>query len=331
LRISAVDSVYLERRHIARLRSLGKFESFEDNPGSQRELVARIDGSDIIIVGWTAIPKEVLQSSRNLRMISVWGTGYEFVDVESATSRGIIVSNVPRYAGESVAEHALALILSLTRHLNESQSSVKRGNWDWRSLRGRELRNQTIGIIGAGDTGSALARLAGCLGMHVLVHSRTQANRKGIAKSAEFVGLERLLEESDIVSLHVPLTAETKGLIGNREFRLMKRHALFLNSSRGEVVDEVALVSALKSGRIAGAGLDTLNKEPPSKKNPLLRMKNVIVTPHVAFDTDEALRRCTDTCLSNIAAFKRRRPENVVNPGVISRSLQDPSRNSSSN
>jgi glycerate dehydrogenase len=255
-------------------------------------------------------------SAADLRLVAVCATGVDRVDLDAARERGLCVTNVRSWCDESVAEHVVALMLALRRDLVGYHGAVVDGSWSrapgyslLRQPLPLEVRGQVMGIIGFGSIGAAVARLAGALGMEVLV-----AERRGSPPRPGRVPLEELLARSDVVSLHCPLTPETAGLIGAAELALMRPHALLINCARGGIVDEAALADALKTGRIGGAGLDCLAHEPPPDGAPLLAadLPNLIVTPHMSWASQQSLRTIADQLIETIESFVAGRPRNVV-------------------
>lgn len=311
MKIVVVDHVYLEDQHTEKLRSLGDLEVFHEPPKTLDELRRRIEKADIVIVGWTDLKKEAIYSSEKLKMISIWATSCHYVDLKAAGERQIVVTHVPGYATEAVAEHTFALLLAAARKLASANSHVRRGDFDWRPFGGIELREKTLGIIGTGSIGCRVAEIAKAFGMQILAYDKYPSVRKAEEIGMRYVDLETLLKESDFLTLHVALTSETEGLIGKREINVMKNGAIIVNTSQGKVIDENALLEALKSGRISFAGLDVFSQEPPPKSNPLFRLDNTILSPHIGFHTIEAARRCTDICIDNVSKFLRGHPENV--------------------
>lgn len=252
------------------------------------------------------VDRRVLEAGRRLRIVANVAVGVDNIDVDAATRLGILVTNTPGVLTESTADLTWALILAVARRVVEGDALVRAGKfrgWDFDLLRGMELRGKTLGIVGAGRIGRAVARRARGFGMKILEHSR-----------AKGVPLARLLKASDVVSIHVPMSPATRHLIGTRELRLMKPSAILINTARGPIVDEKALVAALKSRRISGAGLDVYEREPDVEPG-LLKMKSVVLLPHLGSATDESRRAMLDTAIRNVkAALAGRRPPNLVNP-----------------
>jgi len=259
---------------------------------------------------------------RRARVVLALTVGYDCIDVAAATEHGIPVCHVPAYCTEEVALHALALILALSRRLPELWQETARGGWDYKAgapaflLAGRKL-----GIVGLGRIGRALAPKARGLGLEVLAYDPYLADDLfallGVRRRYE---LDELLAEADIVSLHVPLSAETRGLIGSRELALMKRTALLVNTCRGPVVEEAALVRALKEKGIAGAGVDVLAKEPPDPNHPLLGLQGALVTPHAAWYSEESMQRVKVQGMDEVVGvLSGKRPRSIVNPQVLAK------------
>uniref|UniRef100_UPI00272EE6EC D-2-hydroxyacid dehydrogenase n=1 Tax=Geoalkalibacter sp. TaxID=3041440 RepID=UPI00272EE6EC len=255
-----------------------------------------------------------------LRYIGVLATGYNVVDVAAARERNILVTNVPAYSTASVAQLVFALLLELTQQVGHHARLVREGRWTaaadfcfWeRPL--VELDGLTLGIVGFGAIGRRVAGLARAFGMEVLVHTanpdRYRETREG--QDVRFVGLDELFASADALTLHCPLTEETRNLVDARRLELMKPSAYLINTGRGPLVDEAALAAALNAGRIAGAGLDVLSVEPPTSANPLLQAANCFITPHIAWATRAARERLMATAVANVRAFLAGAPRNVV-------------------
>lgn len=313
MKITLVDKTSdLAETQMKKLSSLGDLTIFQGIPKTEDELINRIGNSDIIIVGWSSITKRVISKAKNLKMISIWATGHNNVDIAAANERGVVVSNVPDYAATSVAEHTFSLLLSLVRKIYLSEREIKKGNWNRESFRGFELEGKTIGVIGVGAIGIKVVKLATCFGMKVIVFTKNPSKPRSSNIKITYVDLNTLLHNSDIVTLHVPLNNETERILGEEEFSAMKNGVIILNTSRGKVIDEAALIKALQNGKVYAAGLDVLENEPPEKSNLLLNMENVIITPHAASYTNEAVNRCTEVCIENIEKFIERKPQNIV-------------------
>jgi len=311
MKIVVVDHVYLEKEHTKRLRSISDLEIFEDPPKTPEILKERIRAADIVIVGWTNLTKNIIDSAKKLKMISIWATTCHYADLEAAKERRIVVTHVPGYATEAVAEHTFALLLAAIRKLPSADKHVRKGDFDWRPFGGVELHGKTLGIIGTGSIGFRVAEIARAFRMQILGFDKYPNLKRAEEIGMKYVDLHTLLKESDVVTLHVTLTSETERLIGKKEIGAMKKGAVVINTSQGKVVDEKALVGALKSGKLSYAGLDVFEEEPPAKDNPLFKLDNTILSPHIGFHTVEAAKRCTDICIDNVAKFLEGHPQNV--------------------
>lgn len=271
-------------------------------------IVERAGNASILLVDMCTISDAVLSRLPNLRYIGLFATGHDQVDTEAARRRGIAVANVPEYSTPSVAQMTFALLLNLTNHVAGYSDYVARGNWradrEFHYIEGPliELSGKTMGILGVGLIGAAVARIAGAFGMHVLAWSRRRKDVAGI--DLEWGELDEVFRRADVLSLHLPLTAETAGIVDARRLALMKPSAFLVNTARGGLVVDEALAAALHEGRIAGAALDVLGRsEPPAPDNPLLSAPNCSITPHVAWATHAARERCLRTAAENLESF----------------------------
>lgn len=289
------------------LRRLGRVACHDRTPAEA--IVPRAAGAEILLTNKTPLSAATLARLPKARYIGVMATGYNVVDTAAAKSRGIVVTNVPEYGTEAVAQHAWAMILELTRQVGHHAASVRDGGWsrspDWcyweRPL--VELTGLRLGIVGAGRIGAAVGRIGSAFGMKVSFARRSGGRAE----------LEATLRASDIVSLHCPLTAETKGLIRAESLAWMKPSAFLVNTSRGPLIEENDLAAALNEGRLAGAALDVLSAEPPPPDHPLLRARNCLVTPHLAWAARATRARLLEVVVGNVKAFLEGRPANVVN------------------
>jgi glycerate dehydrogenase len=279
-------------------------------------IVERAREADIVLTNKTPLSRETILALPNLKYIGVLATGYNVVDVATAKERGITVTNVPGYSTPSVAQLTFALLLELTHHVGHHSQTVREGKWarcadfcywDFPLV---ELQGLKLGIVGFGQTGRAVAKVADAFGMHIIVHSRTKP--RDLERHHVFSELDSLFEWSDVVTLHCPLTPETKHLVNAERLARMKPTAFLLNTGRGPLVDEQALADALNGGRIEGAGLDVLSVEPPRKDNPLFTAKNCIITPHIAWASRAARERLMEVAIENLRAVARGKPQNVV-------------------
>jgi glycerate dehydrogenase len=277
------------------------------------DVVARAADADVVLTNKTPLPGAAIAALPGLRCIGVLATGYNVVDVAAARDRGIPVCNVPEYGTPNVAQATFALLLELTNRVGRHAELVRAGRWtecpDFCFWEGDlvELAGLTLGIVGHGRIGRAVAVIGRAFGMRIL------ACRGRAESGATTVDLDALLRESDVVSLHCPLTPATQGIIDAAALAKMKPSAFLLNTSRGPLVDGAALAAALNDGRIAGAGLDVLSVEPPPASNPLLAARNCLITPHIAWATRAARRRMIEITAENLRAFAAGTPRNVVN------------------
>lgn len=281
------------------------------------ETVARLKGAEIAITNKVRFPKEVITALPDLKMIAIAATGFDHIDLDCAAERGITVANVRGYAANSVPEHALMMILALSRSLLGYTDEVDNGRWPqsnqfcFFSHPIEDLHQKTLGLIGRGILGQGLARLASGFGMSIMYAGRRNEKNPHMP----YVPFEEFLRSCDIISIHCPLNDETRNLITAKEFAKMSRKPILINTARGGIVNEADAVKAIESGQIRGLGFDTLSKEPPSPDNPLLKIShlpNVIITPHVAWASTDAVQTLWDQLIDNIEHFKKGDPQNVV-------------------
>lgn len=310
MKIVVVDHVYLEKDHVERLQLLGDVEVFREPPKTEDELKQRIAPAEVVIAGWSHLTKDAIASAKKLKMISIWATTCHYADLLAARERGIVVTHVPGYATEAVAEHTFALLLAAIRKLPLADRHVRAGDFDWRPFAGVELHGKTLGIIGTGSIGCRVGEIAKAFNMRVLGYDKYPNMKRAKEVGIEYVDLPTLLKKSDFITSHVTLTPETEGLIGEKEIEAMKEGVVIVNTSQGKVIDETALAAALESGKIAAVGLDVFAEEPPAKDNPLFKLENAVFSPHVGFNTVEAAKRCTDICIDNVAQFLKGRVQN---------------------
>jgi glycerate dehydrogenase len=317
MRITVLDGYTLNPGDLSwdPLMQFGECRIYDRTP--PEEVVSRGAGSEIILTNKTVVSRVSMEKLSHLRYIGVLATGYNIVDVPAAKERNITVTNVPGYASSSVAQMVFAHLLNLTQGLGRHTQSVRQGKWTaskdfcfWETPL-IELAGMTLGIVGYGQIGRATAQLAKAFGMHVIVADRpgkTLPVEQGI-RQVSVIDLFRL---SDVVSLHCPLTPETKNLVNEELLSAMKPSALLINTSRGPLIDEPVLARALNEGRVAGAGLDVLSAEPPPPDHPLVLARNCFITPHIAWATREARARLIAVVIGNIEAFLAGRPRNCV-------------------
>ena len=281
---------------------------------TNEELPGRIQGADIIVTKEMPVSAEMIQRfPESVKLICEAGTGYNNIDLEAARKKGITVCNIPAYSTERVAHTAIMMILNLSSTMQVQMKMLANGNHDnfTKNLQVPhvEVNGKTLGVIGAGHIGKKVIKIAQALDMNILVYTRTPGeDEKGI----RYVSLKELLEHSDYVSLHCPLTESTKHMINKETLKLMKPSAFIINTSRGELIDEAALIEALKNGKIAGAGLDVQETEPPKETSPLYTMENVLLTPHMGWKGLETRKRLVSILADNIKNFLAGNPKNVV-------------------
>ena len=297
------------------LKALGPCEVYDRTGPTQ--VVERASGAQIVLTNKTVLPRAAIAQLSPLKYIGVLATGFNVVDVEAAKQRGICVTNVPAYGTPSVAQMVFAHLLHFTQHVGEHSQSVHNGDWSrspdfcyW-NYPLVELAGLTMGIVGLGRIGRQTVKLALAFGMKVIYFDVTLD--PAVPTEVVAVDLDTLFRDSDVVSLHCPLTQDNKGLVNRQRLEMMKPTAFLINTGRGPLIDEPSLADALNRGRIAGAGLDVLCEEPPPLDNPLLHAKNCTITPHIAWATKAARQRLMDIAVSNVRAFIQGNPQNVVN------------------
>ncbi|SRR5579884_879743 len=290
---------------LERLREAGETVVYASLPSSEDDLIQRLGGAHtaVNIRGSTKFPARVLEAAAgSLRHLAVWGTGVDNIDLAAARRLGIAVSSTPNTATDAIAEHCLALLLAVARRLPALDAAVRRGRWERGAL--VQCLGKTLGIVGTGAIGTRFAELGRAIGMRVIAWTLHPDTGKARAAGFTYVPtLDALLAQSDVVSLHLRSSPQTRGLLGAAQFARMKPGAIFLNTARGDLVDEAALVDALASGALGGAGLDVFVSEPVAPGNPLLRLPNVVLTPHTAGTTPEALARGLDLCAENVVRY----------------------------
>ncbi len=290
------------------LAARAELDYYDSLPASEERLIERIGSSELVlnIRSSSKFSARVFDACPRLRLVSLWGTGTDNVDLAAAARHGVAITNTPGVSAVSIAEHALALLLAVARRIPHVDAATRRGEW----ARGQsvELRGKTCGIVGLGAIGTQFARLAAAIGMRAIAWTMHPRPVAGV----ELVELDDLYRTSDVISLHLRLSPETVGFVGAPQFALMKKSAILINTSRGAIVDEPAMIEALSSGRIAGAGLDVFTTEPLPAGHPLTKLANVAITPHCAGVTPEALEAGLRMAVENIWAFLSGRPEHVV-------------------
>ncbi|URZ14957.1 D-2-hydroxyacid dehydrogenase [Clostridium felsineum] len=282
------------------------------------KIIERAKDAEAILTNKTILTNEVLHKLPKLKYIGVLATGYNVVDLEFAKENGIIVTNIPAYSTQSVVQMSMALLLEVCGHVGEHNISVKKGEWqncdDFTYLKYPmiELYGKTIGLIGYGSIGKSMQRAAEALGMKVIVNT-PHPDKKLESETMKFVSLEDLFKEADIVSLHCPLKEENKEMINKDSIKKMKEKVIIINTARGGLINEEDLYTALKTGKVYAAAVDVVSTEPINKNNPLLKAKNCIITPHIAWATSEARRRLISIAVHNLKQYVNGFPVNVVN------------------
>lgn len=298
------------------LRALGELQVFDRTGDDQ--IVARAQEAEIVLTNKTQLSAQILKQLKTIRYIGVLATGYDVVDLQAARERNIPVTNIPTYGTDSVAQFTFALLLELCHHVAAHADATRAGEWSrskdfsfWKTPL-VELAGKTIGLIGLGQIGRRVAEIALALKMQVLA---ADAVRSAVLDWPNFrwCEVDELLAQADVISLHCPLLPQTRNIINAKSLAKIKSSAVLINTSRGPLIEEQDLADALNDGRIAGAAVDVLSVEPPSPDNALLRAKNCIVTPHIAWASKEARTRLLNTAIGNVRAFLDGHPVNVVN------------------
>lgn len=293
-----------------------EYDIYESTPSSLVE--ERSKDADILVVNKVPVTKELIDKLPKLKYVAVLATGFNIIDCKAAREKGIAVSNIPAYSTDGVAQLVFALLMEMTNQVGLHNESVKKGDWCssphfcyWKTPL-CELANKTFGIVGFGKIGSAVAQIANAMKMKVIAYSPNTRTYEGFG-SVDFVSLDEVIKESDVISLHCPLTPETENLVNMDFLSKMKKTAYLINTSRGPVINENDLKEALDKGIIAGAGVDVLSAEPAKKDNPLLKADKCFITPHIAWASLEARGRLMEIFKKNVEGFVKNEPENVVN------------------
>lgn len=301
----------------APVETLGEYVYYDytdyDNP---REIIERIGDAEVILVNKVPVTEEIFAACHQLRFICETATGYNNIDLQAAKKHGVIVSNVPSYGTNTVAQFAMALLLEICNGVGHHAAQVAKGRWSqcqyncfW-DFANVELADKTVGIIGAGRIGMAFARMVHAFGANIIAgHPRKVGQEFAYGR---YVSIDEVYTAADIISLHCPLTPETEGMINAEAIGRMKRGVIIINTSRGQLINEQDLRRALDSGRVGAAGLDVVSTEPVLPDNPLLGAKNCIITPHMAWSAREARHRLMDVCVENVKAYMAGKPVNVV-------------------
>ncbi len=309
--------VYEDSPELPRLRQLGETIVYGTKAATADELIERLRGAQIAINvrSYSTFDEQVVAALPDLRLVSILGTGTDNFDLPACSRHGVVVTNTPGASTTSVAELTIALLLAVARHVALADRKVREGVWYHQH--GFELRGKVLGVVGLGLIGSEVARLGKAFGMEVIAWSFRNDPARAAALGVEMVELDDLLRRADVVTIHVRNSAEARGLIGRREIALLKPSAVLVNTGRAAIVDQDALLEALRERRIAGAGLDVFLQEPLPADNPWVKLDNVVLTPHVGWVTNEASARLAAAPVDNVVNYLAGRPTNVVNPAAL--------------
>lgn len=301
------------------LEALGELKVYDRTAvNNVEEVISRIGDAEVVITNKTPVSAQAMEACSNIKYIGLMATGYNVVDCEAAKKKGIPVCNIPTYGSDAVAQFTMALLLEVCHHIGHHSQAVHEGKWehnpDWCfwDYPLIELAGKIMGIIGYGRIGQKTGALAQAFGMKVLAYDANY-NQALISENCHYVELDDLYAQSDVIALHCPLFPETQGIINKTSIAKMKDGVIILNDSRGPLIVEEDLKEALNSGKVAAAGLDVVSSEPIRSDNPLLRAKDCIITPHIAWAPKESRQRLMDIAVSNVKAFIDGKPENVVN------------------
>ncbi len=294
-----------------------KMTLHENTARDTASIVAAVGDAEMVLSNKVPMSRAVLERLPKLKLISVLATGYNIFDLEAARERGVTICNVPAYSSPSVAQHTLALMIGLANQVGSHSASVQGGEWVRSPLFSYwlhefpEFSGKTAGLIGWGDIGLQVGTVLNALGMKVQVHTRTERNAPDW-EGFRFVDLDTLTETSDVISLHCPLTEQTKNMFDEKRLRQMKPDAYLINTARGGLIDETALAKVLREGHLSGAGLDVLEQEPMIQGHPLIGTPRLRITPHIAWATIESRQRLLDASVENVRRFLAGKPQNVV-------------------
>jgi lactate dehydrogenase-like 2-hydroxyacid dehydrogenase len=313
MKLIILDPIYFHKEHINRLKKIGKVLMYKTAPKRKKEILRRIKNADVVVTASININGKIIMQCKSLKMICLACSGYNRIDIDACEDLGIAVTNVPSYATDPVAEHTFALLLSLMKKIREADCHVRKGRFNRRDFCLTQLKGKVFGIIGTGRIGSRVAKIANTFGCRVIANTLRPSIKRGKQMRVKYMRLTKLLIQSDIISLHVPLNESTIDLIHYKEFSNMRKRPILINTSRGKIINHSALVNALSKSLISGAGLDVLPYEPPKKDDPILQFNNVVFSPHNAFCTPEALEKCAETVVANIESFIKGKPKNMIN------------------
>ena len=324
-KVVLTDHVFPEESLVAQVRMQAGVDLEVHHIHDEDKLIEITRDADAVLVEMAHITRRVIEHMTRCRLISRHGVGYDTLDVDAATDAGIMVCNVTDYSTSEVADHAMSMLLALARSLFAADREVRSGGWDVFAACGKNKRidGQTLGIVGLGKIGQAVAKRGAAFGLNLVGFDPYVTPDAMSALGVKKMELDELLAVSDLVSLHVPLSATTHHLINAERIAVMKPNAFLVNTSRGGLVDLAALTVALQEGRIAGAGLDVFEKEPPARDDPLLNLPNVILSPHAGFYSEGSLVDLHTRQAKQVAAvLAGKRPENLLNPSVLGRTRE---------
>lgn len=295
------------------LKAIGTVEYHETPPKDKADLIARVENADVVFLDYSVMDAEVISRCKNLKFVCFLGIGYSnCIDVEAATKQGVTVAYTPGYGANSVAEFTLGLIIDVTRHIGFSYLSTVNGAWEPNKFLGIELKGKTLGLVGLGPIGMEMVRLGNAIGMDVIAWTRNPDDDRAKA-GLRYVSLEELFSTSDVVSVHVSYNKETEGIVNRKLLRSMKPEAYFVNTARAGVIDSDALYELMKDGAIAGAALDVHEQEPAPADYRFLKLPNVLITPHTAYNTNEAGANMLRIAISTLTHFLDGKQLHVVN------------------
>jgi len=289
-----------------------EFVYYNEKTTDSAELARRSEGADVIMIANNPYPTEVIDQNANLKLINVAFTGVDHVGIGQARNQDVMICNAAGYANQAVAELTIGLVLDVYRHITQGDKEIHADNFPG-AFQGSEIKGKTVGLIGTGKIGMMTARLFKAFGAKIVASDQSRRNPEAEVLGIEYMELDELLAQSDIVSLHIPLLSSTKGLISKEKLELMKESAILINCARGPIVDNDALADALNEGRIAGAGIDVFDMEPPIPGDyKLVQAKNAILTPHVGFLTNEAMELRAKIAFDNTMTFLEGKPQNII-------------------
>lgn len=301
--IVITDPLPFSEKQLARLEKLGDLTVFSTMPESDEELISRLTNNEAVISGWCNLTRTVLSSVQQVKFVSLWAAGTNLIDLEAARENNILVSTAKDYATVAVSEFTLAAILNLMRRVSEADHGMRTGVNDWRAFQGVDLQSKVVGVLGCGSIGSRVIKLLRAFEADIICCTEHPSEARAKALGVSFVDFDQLLSTADIVTIHVPLSSQTHHFFDERRLRLMKDGALLVNTSRGAIVDEAALLKVIEEGHLGGAAIDVYKEEPPTLDNSWYKHKNVLLTPHIAFNSCEAMNLKNEQCIANVENY----------------------------